>query len=102
MEAFLLQGEYLAPLDKLDAVRPRHRAWLDSLIDTGQLVLAGRRHSRTGSVVVVLAESEADAIELSVQDPYVLSGLARYSVVGFEAARWGVPRPTPRRGSPPG
>ncbi len=96
MDAFLLQGEYLAPLEALDAVRPRHRAWLDSLIDTGQLVLAGRRHSRTGSVVIVLAESQADAEELSGRDPYVTNGLARYAVIGFEAARWGVPRPSPR------
>jgi uncharacterized protein YciI len=94
VDAFLLLGEYLEPLDVLDAVRPVHRAWLATVADAGRLVLAGRRLSQDGSVVIVLAESQAEAVRLSMQDPYVVNGLARYDVVGFEAARWGTGPPT--------
>ena len=49
MTAFLLLGEYLAPLDVLDAVRPVHREWLDTVAAAGRLVLAGRKLSQDGS-----------------------------------------------------
>jgi uncharacterized protein YciI len=93
VHAYLLLGEYLEPLEVLDRVRPVHRAWLGTVADAGRLVLAGRKLTQDGSVVIVLAESLADAVVLSQQDPYVRNGLARYDVVGFEAARWGATPP---------
>jgi uncharacterized protein YciI len=95
VDAFLLLGEYLAPLDVLDAVRPAHRAWLGTVEASGRLVLAGRKRSQDGSVVVVLAESLDEAHVMSQADPYVVNGLSRYEVVPFEAGRWGVIPPTP-------
>ena len=93
MDAYVFLGEYLAPLETVDAARPLHRAWLATLQDAGQLVLAGRRLSETGAVIVVLAESEADARLMAAADPYVEGGLARYDVIAFEAARWGTAPP---------
>jgi len=95
MHAFLLRGEYLEPLEVVDAMRPVHRAWLATVADAGRLVLAGRTLSQDGSVVIVLAESLDEAVAISQQDPYVVNGLARYDVVGFEAARWGATPPVP-------
>jgi uncharacterized protein YciI len=89
MDAFVFVGVYLAPLEQVDAMRPLHRAWLATLQDAGQLVLAGRRLSGTGAVIVVLAESHETARLMAAADPYVAGGLARYEVIGFEAARWG-------------
>ena len=95
MDAFLLLGEYLAPLDALDTFRPVHREWLATVEASGRLVLAGRKRSQDGSVVVVLAESLDEALRMSQEDPYVVNGLSRYEVVSFEAGRWGVIPPTP-------
>lgn len=96
VDAFLLLGEYLAPLDVIEQVRPAHRTWLGTLQESGHLVLAGRRLSKTGSVVIVLAESEGSARMMSAGDPYVLRGVSRYDVIPFEAGRWGVTPPEPR------
>ena len=95
MDAFLLLGEYLAPLDVVDTVRPAHRQWLGTVEASGRLVVAGRKRSQDGSVVVVLAESLDEALRMSQEDPYVVNGLSRYEVVSFEAGRWGVIPPTP-------
>jgi uncharacterized protein YciI len=94
VNAFLLLGEYLAPLEVLDAIRPVHREWLDSVAAAGRLVLAGRKLSQDGSVVIVLAASLDEALLMSQADPYVVNGLSRYQVVAFEAARWGVAPPS--------
>ena len=93
MDAYLLLCQYLSPLEVVDEVRPLHREWLAGLDDAGLLVLAGRNLAKTGSVIVLVSESEDAAQSLSLQDPYVQRGVARYSVVPFEAARWGVPAP---------
>ena len=94
MDAFLLLGEYLAPLDVVDTFRPVHREWLATVAASGRLVLAGRKRSQDGSVVVVLAESVDEALLLSQAAPYVVNGLSRYEVVPFEPGRWGVTPPT--------
>lgn len=91
--AYLLMCEYLSPLEVVDQVRPQHREWLGGLQDAGLLVLAGRNLAKTGSVIVLVSESEDAARALSLEDPYVQRGVARYTVVPFEAARWGVPQP---------
>lgn len=93
MDAYLLLCEYLSPLEAVDEVRPLHREWLAGLHDAGLLVLAGRNRAKTGSVLVLVSESDEAARSLSLQDPYVQQGVARYTVVPFEAARWGVPAP---------
>lgn len=93
MDAYVLLGEYLGPLEAVDEVRPLHREWLSGLSEAGLLVLAGRNLTKTGSVIVIVSESEDAARSLSRQDPYVRQGVARYTVIPFEAARWGVPAP---------
>lgn len=93
MDAYLLRSEYLAPLEAVDAARPAHREWLTSLHADGLLVIAGRLIAKSGSLIVIVAESSEAAAALASQDPYVAAGLARYDVVPFEAARWGVAPP---------
>jgi uncharacterized protein YciI len=95
VDAFLLLGEYLAPLEVLETVRPDHRNWLATVAADGRLVVAGRKASQDGSVVIVLADSLEEALRMSRDDPYVTSGLSRYDVIAFEAGRWGVSPPTP-------
>jgi uncharacterized protein YciI len=56
--AYLLMCEYLSPLEVVDEVRPQHREWLGGLHDAGLLVLAGRNLAKTGSVIVLVSESE--------------------------------------------
>lgn len=88
MDAYLLRCEYLSPLEDVDQVRPLHRDWLGGLHDAGLLVLAGRNLDRTGSVIVLVGESEDAVTSSALQDPYVPQGVARYTVRGREVGRF--------------
>ncbi|MFV0625602.1 YciI family protein [Sphingomonas sp. ac-8] len=76
---------YGKPIDEVDALRPRHLAWIQERIAAGEVLLAGRRASATGGVL--LFRGEAEAVEaIARTDPYIIEGAATLEVVGFTAA----------------
>lgn len=76
---------YVKSLDEIAVLRPRHFAWIEARIATGQVLLGGRRESATGGVL--LFRGEAEAVEaIARTDPYILEGAATLEVVGFTAA----------------
>lgn len=83
---YLMISKYLVPLDEVDKVRGEHRAFLDSLLERGLLVTAGRQQPPAGGVVVLNVDDEAQARELISTDPYVRSGVAEYTAIGWQPA----------------
>lgn len=76
---------YVKPIAEIDALRPRHLEWISARIDAGEVLLAGRRASATGGVL--LFRGEAEAVEaIARTDPYIIEGVATLEVVGFTAA----------------
>ena len=68
---------YTADDAKRDEVRPTHRDYLAELTQKGQLAVSGPYvgGDRGGALLIFIADSEADARELSAQDPFMLAGL---------------------------
>ncbi len=60
---------------KRPAVRPAHLAHLDPLAKAGRVKLAGPFLDKTGSLIVVEAESLAEVWALGARDPYVTEGV---------------------------
>lgn len=56
-------------------VRPRHLAHLEPLSKAGRVKLAGPFTDKTGSLIVVEAESLAEVWGLVARDPYVTEGV---------------------------
>lgn len=76
---------YVKPIAEIDALRPRHLEWISARIEAGEVLLAGRRASATGGVM--LYRGEAEAVEaIARTDPYITEGAATLEVVGFTAA----------------
>nr|WP_317892920.1 YciI family protein [uncultured Sphingomonas sp.] len=76
---------YVKPIADIDALRPRHLEWISARIDAGEVLLAGRRASATGGVM--LYRGKAEAVEaIARTDPYLIEGAATLEVVGFTAA----------------
>lgn len=70
---------------KRPEVRPRHLAHLAPLVGTGRLKLAGPFLDRSGSLIVLEADSLADAWAIVAADPYVTEGVFnRVEVKPFE------------------
>jgi len=56
-------------------VRPRHLDHLRPLAEAGRVKLAGPFLDKTGSLIVVEAESAAEVWALVARDPYVTEGV---------------------------
>ncbi len=80
-------SKYLAPLAELDAARPDHAEFLDSLEAGGFVVSAGRQDPPVGGIVILDVDTADEARELIAEDPYVQRGLAAYEPYGFAPTR---------------
>ena len=64
--------------------RPAHLTRLEALQTRGRLILAGPFMDQAGSLIVIEADSQADAERFAAEDPYVVHGVfARIEVHPF-------------------
>lgn len=61
--------------EKRPQVRPAHLEHLQPLVAAGRIKLAGPLLDRTGSLIVLEAESLADVWSIVARDPYVTEGI---------------------------
>jgi uncharacterized protein len=61
--------------EKRTKLRPAHLERLNQLDRQGKLVLAGPFADRSGSLIIIEAESEEEARNIIRQDPYVEEGV---------------------------
>ena len=64
------EGQQKRPLH-----RPAHLQRLETLAKDGRLILAGPLTDKAGSLIVIEAESLAEAEDFAQQDPYTLHGV---------------------------
>ncbi|MGQ0812139.1 MAG: YciI family protein [Nitrospiraceae bacterium] len=55
--------------------RPAHLARMDTLDAQGHVILAGPLTDKTGSLIVIEADSLADAERFAQEDPYTVNGV---------------------------
>lgn len=87
---FLITSQYLKPLEEVDSKRDDHLAYMNNYVLAGIFVLAGRKHTNDGAVVIA-ANTTKEEIELILSnDPYVLNGLAKYDIIEFKIGMSGL------------
>jgi len=67
--------EYITDAEKIQAVRPVHRAYLGRLREQGQLVTSGPFQDGSGALIVYEAESAEAAEQLVRDDPFHQNGV---------------------------
>ena len=55
--------------------RPAHLANLEPLVQQGRVILAGPLTDKSGSLMVLEFESQAEAEQFANQDPYMVNGV---------------------------
>ncbi|MET0415823.1 MAG: YciI family protein [Actinoplanes sp.] len=80
-------SKYLAPLDEVDKLRDEHLAFVDALEAQRLVVAAGRQDPPVGGVILLNVTDEARAREIISEDPYVRSGVAEYTALGWRPTR---------------
>jgi uncharacterized protein YciI len=84
---YLMISKYIKPLEEVDAVRDAHLEYLAGLEKRGLVVSAGRQEPAVGGVIIFAVDTEAEALELIGQDPYVKNGVAVYTATGWTPSR---------------
>lgn len=83
---YVLTSTYLQPPEVIGQSRPAHLEFLQGEVTAGRLLLAGRQDSGVGGVLVTGDISAEDVQNIIERDPYTQAAVARYDVVGFNAA----------------
>ncbi len=79
MALFALVLEFGPDTETRLATRPRHREYLQSLLDQGKLAASGPWVDDSGALIIYEAADEAEARALVAADPYTAAGVAARS-----------------------
>ena len=80
---YVLLVRYLAPLERIDELRPAHVAYLEKHYADGRFLLSGRQRPPVGGVILAADVDRAELDRIIATDPYVTEGVAEYEVVEF-------------------
>lgn len=81
---FAFHSVYLKPLEEVDKHLAAHRAFLKNLYERGITICSGPQIPRTGGFILLNAASKEEATGFMKDDPYVIFGVADYTVIEFE------------------
>lgn len=74
---------YTVDPSRIAALRPAHLDWLKQGLDSGKLLLSGRKLPVTGGMLLVNATMDA-AQAWCATDPFAVEGVASYDYFAFE------------------
>ena len=80
---FIITLTYLRPLEELDALMPKHVAWLKKHYKSGLFLASGRQVPRKGGVILARSGDRKSLEAILEQDPFIKSVCARAEVVEF-------------------
>ena len=81
---FAVHSVYLKPVEIVDQFVTEHRTFLQTLYKRGIIICSGPQIPRTGGFILMNATSKDEALGFMENDPYVINGVAKYSVIEFE------------------
>ena len=81
---FAVHSVYLKPLEEVDRHLDAHRAFLKTLYEKGITICSGPQVPRTGGFILMNAADREEVLSIMQNDPYVIHGVAEYSIIEFE------------------
>ncbi len=83
MKHFLIDIQYLVPVEELSEILPHHRAFLKTGYERGLLLLSGPKEPRVGGLAISRAESLKEMEDFFLNDPYHLKKVATHKITEF-------------------
>ena len=80
---FVVTLTYVRPLEEIDALMPKHVAWLRRQYTDGLFIASGRQKPRVGGVILATSESRAQLEATMKSDPFIKEGLATFTLCEF-------------------
>ena len=84
---FLVEINYIVPIEEVEEYTVSHRAWLDVQVERGNILCVGPKVPRTGGIIIFLAKSKSEVEELIKQDPFHINNIGKYIITEFSANR---------------
>lgn len=80
---FLIDLQYLVPLETLDAHMGNHMTFLRKYYKNNTFIASGRKVPRTGGIILAVARSKEEIETIIQEDPFYSHGLASFTVTEF-------------------
>lgn len=73
--------KYIKPLNEIDALLPKHREYLQTLLNQHKLLVSGKLQPRTGGIIIAKDITRAEFEKILKADPFVK--VSEYQVIEF-------------------
>ena len=80
---FIINLNYIVPLDQLDAHMTDHVKFLKKYYKENIFLASGRKVPRTGGIILALVKSKEEVERIIKEDPFYKHKLAEFSVIEF-------------------
>jgi uncharacterized protein YciI len=80
---FIINLNYIVPLEKLDAHMAEHVKFLHKYYNQNVFVASGRKVPRTGGIILALAKSMEEVEKIISEDPFYIHKLAEFTITEF-------------------
>jgi uncharacterized protein YciI len=84
---FVVELEYVAELEEIDAHMAAHVAFLKKHYADGHFLVSGRKIPRDGGIIIATGTDREAVEKIAREDPFVAQGLATVRVVEFRASQ---------------
>jgi uncharacterized protein YciI len=87
MKNFIIDLEYIVPLDAVEPHLEAHLQFVDEGYEKGYFLASGPKVPRSGGVIFAVAESKEALVSFSNKDPFISEKLAQLTITEFIARR---------------
>ena len=85
---FIINLNYIVPLEKLDAHMTEHVKFLQKYYKQNVFIASGRKVPRTGGIILALAESKEEIERIMGEDPFYTLKLAEITITEFLTSQY--------------
>jgi uncharacterized protein YciI len=85
---FIIDLNYIVPLENLDAHMTEHVKFLRKYYDKNIFVTSGRKVPRTGGIILALANSREEIESILKEDPFHELKLAEFKITEFQTSQY--------------
>lgn len=85
---YLINLDYIKPLDAVEEHLDAHIAFLEKYYQTGNFICSGRKNPRVGGIILCEFSSEAELRLALVEDPFFNNKIANYDIIEFSPTKF--------------
>jgi uncharacterized protein YciI len=80
---FIIQLHYIVRLEELDRHMAEHVAYLKNYYKKNVFIASGRKVSRTGGIILALADSKQEVEAIIMEDPFIRHKVVAFTITEF-------------------